>query len=108
MTISGDSWSIARAKASLSELVRAAAASPQTIENRGREVAVVLSITDYRALSERAAHAEEVPEVRAFLEASAELRRQGGAELEVPARVARSSPFDHARRRPPARRPAGR
>jgi prevent-host-death family protein len=108
MTISADSWSIARAKASFSQLLRAAAASPQTIENRGREVAVVLSVADFRALSERAARTEDVPQVRAFLEASAELRRHGGVELELPARAARSSPFDHPRRRPPARRPAGR
>jgi prevent-host-death family protein len=108
MTITGDVWNIARAKASLSALLRAAAASPQTIENRGREVAVVLSVAEYRALSERAARAEAVPQVRAFLEASAELRRQGGADLELPARAARSSPFEHPRRRPPARRPAGR
>ena len=52
-------WNVARAKASLSELLRAAADSPQEIENRGRPVAVVLGIDEYRVLSERAARTDE-------------------------------------------------
>ena len=101
-------WNIARAKASLSELVRAAGESPQEIENRGRPVAVVLGIDAYRALVERAARTDAMPHMREFLDASAELRRQGGAELELPARTTRTSPLDPPRKRPPARRPATR
>lgn len=108
MTIKGRPWNIARAKASFSELLRGAAVSPQTIENRGREVAVVLGIDEYRLLAERAARTDDVPHMGEFLEASAELRRQGGADLELPARTTRPSPLDPPRKRPPARRPVGR
>ena len=101
-------WNVARAKASLSELLRAAADAPQEIENRGRPVAVVLGIEAYRVLSERAARTDEAPRMREFLDASAELRRQGGAELELPPRTTRPSPFDQSRKRLPVRRPAAR
>lgn len=107
MTITARTWNIAGAKASFSELLRAAAGAPQRVENRGREVAVVLSADEYRLLSERAARSEHVPRMHDFLEASAELRRLGGAELELPARTPRKSPFDHPRKRS-ARRPATR
>lgn len=101
-------WNIARAKASFSELLREAADSPQKIENRGREVAVVLSIDEYRLLSERAERTGGATRMHAFLGASAELRRQGGAEIELPARTTRASPFDQPRRRPGPRRPPAR
>jgi prevent-host-death family protein len=109
MTISPRStWNIARAKASLSELLRDAAASPQTIENRGRAVGVVLSVDEFRRLVDRAAHADDDTGMRAFLSASAHLRDQGGAELELPGRSPRSSPFDRPRKRVVPRRSAGR
>jgi prevent-host-death family protein len=107
MTISSRPWNIARAKASFSELLRAAAASPQTVENRGREVAVVIGVDEYRRLAERAARTDEPPRMREFLDASAELRGQGGAELELPPRGPRASPFEPGKR-PHARRTGGR
>jgi prevent-host-death family protein len=108
MTISANPWNVARAKATFSELLREAAVAPQIIENRGREVAVVLSLDEYRRLSERAERTNDDARMREFLGASAELRRQGGAELDVPARTARSSPFDRPRKRVLPRRPPGR
>lgn len=89
-------WNIAQAKACFSELVRDAAEQPQTIENRGREVAVVLGIDDYLLLVDQADRTSEVARVREFLRASAELRAQGGAEIELPARTERASPFAEA------------
>lgn len=86
-------WNIAQAKASFSELVREAAESPQEIENRGRGVAVVLGIDEYRLLTEQSARTSDEARVRNFLRLSEELRRQGGAELELPPRATRPSPF---------------
>jgi prevent-host-death family protein len=43
-------WNVAEAKAKLSEVLSQASREPQVIENRGREVAVVLSIQDYQDL----------------------------------------------------------
>jgi prevent-host-death family protein len=89
-------WSVAAAKAHLSELVDDARRRPQLIENRGREVAVVLGIDDFlrlNALGERAAPAERLAE---FLRFSARLRAAGGASLRLPRRRARPSPFPSA------------
>ena len=43
-------WSVAEAKARLSEVLNQTQQEPQVIENRGREVAVVLSMADYQRL----------------------------------------------------------
>lgn len=89
MTMSG-SWNIAAAKSGLSRLVRDARTRPQVIENRGRPVAVVLSIEAY----ERAAAAEQAADRwQSVLALSAELRASGGATLRIPRRRARRSPF---------------
>ncbi|HWL86538.1 MAG TPA: type II toxin-antitoxin system Phd/YefM family antitoxin [Polyangiaceae bacterium] len=86
-------WRVAEAKASLSELVRESARGPQRIENRGREVAVVLSIEDYQRLTEAAEQGSGASRLRRFLRLSAELREGGGADIELPAREQRPSPF---------------
>ena len=108
MTLSVRPWNIARAKATFSKLLREAADAPQLIENHGREVAVVLSLDEYRRLSEHAERSNDDSRMRVFLDASAELRRQGGAELDAPARTPRSPPFEAQRKRGLARRPPAR
>jgi len=94
-------WNIAEAKASLSELVREAAGAPQRLENRGREVAVVLAVDEYQRLVEQAAAGSAGARMLAFLRASSEVRAAGGVELELPVRESRASPFEEDA--PPAR-----
>ena len=43
-------WQVQEAKAMLSEVIKAAAAKPQTITIRGKETAVILSVEEYRRL----------------------------------------------------------
>jgi len=86
-------WKIAEAKSNLSELVREAATGPQRIDNRGREVAVVIAVDEYERLVEQAAEGGGAARMQRFLELSAQLRAEGGAEIELPPREARRSPF---------------
>ena len=44
-------WQLQEAKAMFSEVIKAAAASPQTITVHGREAAVILSISEYNKLA---------------------------------------------------------
>ena len=44
-------WQLQEAKAMFSEVIKAAAARPQTITIRGKETAVILSIEEYRRLA---------------------------------------------------------
>jgi prevent-host-death family protein len=86
-------WNVAEAKAKLSEVLHEAQGAPQVIESRGRQVAVVLSMDDYRHLAElqdRAAPRERLAEFLRFSEA---LRKEGGATLRPPRRTRRPSPF---------------
>lgn len=67
-------WSVAEAKARISELLdRAISGGPQTITKRGREVAVVVSIEEWRRKTTRSGS------LAAFL-AQSPLR---GSELEL-------------------------
>ena len=87
-------WSIAAAKAELSQVVRRAQRTPQILENRGQPVAVLVAIEDWRRVGEdddKRAHWQR------FLALGAEMRAEGGYELELPPRRPRASPF--ARRR---------
>ena len=45
------SWNVAEAKAKFSELVTKSSEGPQVIKNRGKDVAVVLSLADFERLS---------------------------------------------------------
>lgn len=93
MTIS--QWSIAEAKARFSEVVVRASEKAQRVTNRGREVAVVLSPTEYERLLRAAERPEHRP-MRAFLEAAEALRAEGELELELLARrrtKGRGDPF---------------
>jgi prevent-host-death family protein len=98
MTIIVKRWSVARAKAQLSRVLEEARVEPQTIENRGREIAVVLGTEAYRELVESAERASPAARMRRFLEKSAAIRAAGGAELELPRRTARPSPFSRKAR----------
>lgn len=88
MTMSNRSnhWSVASAKAKLSQVVEDAQKRPQVIERRGKPVAVVVAIDQFMDSSGGARW-------RKFLDASAEIRALGGAELSVPQRERRASPF---------------
>ncbi|WP_394822919.1 type II toxin-antitoxin system prevent-host-death family antitoxin [Pendulispora albinea] len=88
-----EAWKIADAKASLSELVREAERAPQRIENRGREVAYVVGAEEYRRLTDQAEKASDVARLRRFLQLSADLRAAGGADIKLPERGSRPSPF---------------
>lgn len=86
-------WSVAEAKARLSELLNETPKAPQVIENRGREVAVVLSMDEYQRLQRYKAQTEPQVRMNEFLAFSARLREEGGAALALSPRVTRLSPF---------------
>jgi prevent-host-death family protein len=90
VTMSSSRWNIASAKAQLSRVVRQARRAPQVLESRGKPVAVVLSIEEYDRVAE---HEQQREGYQRFLRACEELRRQGGAELEIPPRRNRRSQF---------------
>ena|ERR1019366_2798810 len=88
MTMSprGSRWSVADAKARLSELMQQARKRPQTIERRGRPLVVVVSVEQFEGSDDSARW-------RGFLQASEEVRAAGGGDLRVPRRGKRRSPF---------------
>ena len=88
MTMSGrrSHWSVAEAKARLSELMQQAREQPQTIERRGRPLVVVVSVEQFEGSDDGARW-------QAFLEASQEIRAAGGGNLHLPRRAGRRSPF---------------
>ena len=91
--MAGPKWSVSDAKARLSDVLREATHRPQVIENRGQEIAVVLGIDEYRrlrAIQEKTAPRQRLAE---FLRDTERLRNEGGAELELPRREPRPSPF---------------
>lgn len=90
VTMATNHWSIASAKAELSQVVRRAQRKPQILENRGEPVAVVVAMDDYRRLAEQD---DKRTRWRRFLELSAELRAEGGYDLELAPRTTRPDPF---------------
>jgi prevent-host-death family protein len=91
MTMSSRSghWSVADAKARLSELMEKARATPQTIERRGRPLVVVVSIEQFE-------DGDDAARWRRFVHSSVEVRAAGGADLRVPRRTPRRTPFARA------------
>ena len=79
-------WSVADAKARLSELMEEARSRPQTIERRGRPLVVVVSVEQFE-------DSDDAARWRRFVATSAEIRAKGGAALRVPERTRRRSPF---------------
>ena len=72
-------YSVAQAKAHLSEVLREAAEGPAVIHNRGRDVAVLLSIGDYQRLR---SDAGVRPMTRWLARVGEWRRRTGGVEFE--------------------------
>jgi prevent-host-death family protein len=72
-------YSVAEAKAHLSEVVRRTREAPAVIHNRGRDVAVVLSIGDYQRLRQRAGVS---PVHRWLADLASWHKRTGGADFE--------------------------
>jgi len=79
-------WSVADAKARLSELMEQARERPQTIERRGRPLVVVVSVEQFE-------DSDDAARWRRFLDASAQIRAAGGGDIRVPRRTRRRSPF---------------
>jgi prevent-host-death family protein len=78
-------WQLQEAKQRFSELLRQARAhGPQVVTKHGEEVAVVVSIEDYRRLT------EELPSFKEFLLAAPDLE---ALEIERPRRPARVVEF---------------
>jgi len=82
-------WKVAEAKAQFSKLLRSAEKSPQIIENRGQEVAVVLSMDEYRSLQDSRESAQPAARLAEFLDFSRQLCSEEGLELEPPVRANR-------------------
>ncbi len=91
-------WSVAQAKSRLAQVLDDAGDAPQVIERRGKEVAVVLGAEAFHTLAAQAAAASPEPRWTRFLALSAEIRAQGGADLVLPRRTPRPSPFGPRRR----------
>lgn len=92
-----DHWSVAAAKSRFSHLLARAAERPQVIERRGKPVAVVVGSADFERVGDARTGALYAARLSKFLDLSARLRSDGGAELELPARERRASPFARGR-----------
>lgn len=91
------SWSVAQARARLSELLDAAAhQGPQPITNRGRPVAVVVSAEEYAAFREWRERPDET--LADALREVSELCAEEGYSLEPPPRRDRPDAFARPRR----------
>lgn len=94
MTMKKAHWSVAEAKAALSQVLVEAALTPQVIERRGTPVAVVVSLEQYRAsLGDPAEASARLGRWQAFLRASAVVRAAGGGTVAKTKRAPRRSPF---------------
>lgn len=73
---------VARAKATLSSVLRSAGKQPVVIQSRGRDIGAVVSMDDYLLLKDATGKAGGA----GFLARVAELKKQhgGGVDLEVP------------------------
>lgn len=80
-------WSVATAKARLSELLKRARRGPQVIESRGEPVAVVLSTAEFERLKQAAEAPKETP-MAALMALTERLRGDEGLDLELPLRGA--------------------
>jgi prevent-host-death family protein len=89
MSSRSDRWSVADAKARLSELMEEARERPQTIERRGRPLVVVVSVELFE-------NSVDAARWRGFVDSCAAIRASGGAELRVPRRTRRRGPFPKA------------
>jgi prevent-host-death family protein len=87
-------WSVAEAKARLSEMIQEAQLEPQVISSRGREVAVLMGMQQYDELLQLK-HANGPRErLEEFLTVSQQVRSGGGVELTLADRELRNSPLE--------------
>lgn len=89
-------WSVAEAKAKLSEVLERAREEPQVIESRGRPKAVVVSSDDFARLK-KFEEGSKGPGLAGFLARCDALRAEGPMDLEIPPRSLepeRSQPFE--------------
>lgn len=90
------SWSVAEAKAKLSEVLARAKRSPQVIESRGEPVAVVLSLHEFDRLKAASAGPRKTG-MQLWLEQVESMKRDGDMELQLPPRQSepmRPDPFE--------------
>lgn len=87
-------WNIANAKQRFSEVVRLSAEEPQTIYNRDRPVAVLISADDFEAFRQWRAQRAGPTLLEQFAEIRAILAADGQDGIELPPRTDRPSPFD--------------
>ena len=86
-------WSVAGAKAALSQVLHQTADGPQVIENRGRPVAVVVSYGDFQQEVGEPSASMKGSKWQRFLVKSASCRAKGGGELAPTRRGSRRDPF---------------
>lgn len=86
-------WSAAEAKAKLSEVLEEAQKEPQKIRNRGKPVAVVVSMHEYQALREAQENLRSRSEngVSRLLTELSEIKGKAGGNIEMKL-PSRSSP----------------
>lgn len=88
-------WSVSEAKARLSELLGKVRRAPQIIENRGEEIAVVLSVAEYERLKALEAVPRETP-MQVWLENLEQLKAEAGGDLSFPVVDRRAEDDRHA------------
>jgi prevent-host-death family protein len=79
-------WSVSEAKAKLSALLVRARRTPQVIESRGEEIAVVISMDTYNRLRAEAEAPKETP-MQAWLRSLERLKEGEDLSIELPART---------------------
>jgi len=93
VTKKGQIWPLAKAKAHLSEVIERSQSSAQVIQRRGKAVGVVVGYEQFSEVERRAEAGSAAHRMRSFLDAAAKIRAEGGADLDVPRREPRKSPF---------------
>jgi len=86
-------WSVASAKAHFSTVLAQAEHAPQVVERRGKPVAVVVGAREFSGIGELGSGSLFEARWKRFLDFSAGLHAEGGADLKIPRRRARPSPF---------------
>jgi prevent-host-death family protein len=83
--VAGDhAWSVADAKARLSDLLdHAINEGPQTITRRGRQVAVVVSIEEWRSKSNRSGSLAEFLAASPLRDSDLDIERAGGTSRDL-------------------------
>ena len=87
-------WNIANAKQQFSEVVRLTAEEPQTIYNRDRAVAVLVSADEFEEFRQWRAQRKGPTLLEQFAEIRAILAADGQDGIEVPPRSDRPNPLD--------------